>query len=113
MTTDDIKNSIEKTLKEHFSDKITISSPQDNIVRVTVKGENLIDLVNFTKDELDYIRPLNGTSVDREEYFEMYYHFGTLNHPVILEVLIKLERENPTLPSLTPMWFGMKEKLMI
>ncbi|MCG3219465.1 MAG: NADH-quinone oxidoreductase subunit C, partial [Candidatus Heimdallarchaeota archaeon] len=106
MTTDDIINSIENTLKEHFSDKITISSPQNDIVRVDVDRENLIDLVNFTKDELDYIRPLNGTSVDREEYFEMYYHFGTLNHPVILEVLIKLERENPTLPSLTPMWLG-------
>ena len=106
MTTDDIINSIENTLKEHFSDKITISSPQNDIVRVDVDRENLIDLVNFTKDELDYIRPINGSSVDKEEYFEMYYHFGNLKHPVVLEVRIKLEKEDPTLPSLTPIWLG-------
>ena len=106
MTTNDIINSIENTLKKYFSDKITISNPQDTIVRVDVNGENLIDLVNFTKDELNYIRPINGTSVDREDFFEMYYHFGNLTHPVILEVRIKLERETPTLPSLTPIWLG-------
>ena len=41
MTTDDIKTSIENTLKKHFSDKITISSPQDDIIRVDIERENL------------------------------------------------------------------------
>ena len=76
---------------------------------VWVRPESWYDVARFLKDtpELDYAYLNSITGVDYIEYFEVVYHLTSLrhNHSAVVKVR-HYGRENPTVPTVTPIWKG-------
>lgn len=95
-------------LKEIFLEAI-IEVPELIDFTVAVKPEAVTDVARFLHDEcgLDYLALL--TAVDRPERFEVVYHLWSIKdqttEPFVLKAYIT-DKENPTVPSVTPIWRG-------
>ena len=76
---------------------------------ILVKSEALLEVSRFLKTTpgLDFDYLVSITGVDYLDYFEVVYHLVSLtrNHSIILKTR-SYDRENPTLPSVTPLWRG-------
>ena len=76
---------------------------------ILVTGKSLLDVAGFLKTapglELNYL--VGVTAVDYLKYFEVVYHFNSLNLNQSLTLKVRVEgRTSPTVPSLTPLWRG-------
>jgi NADH-quinone oxidoreductase subunit C len=73
---------------------------------VTVKGEDLLSLAAYLKDEpalaFDFLSDLTG--VEYEDRFEVVYHLYSIPHSHRLRVKVPLKRDNPTVPSVISVW---------
>ena len=76
---------------------------------VHIELDSLPDVARFLKEtpDLDFAFLLAITGVDYVEYFELIYHLLSLrhNHSIALKTRC-YGREEPTAPSLTPLWQG-------
>jgi len=76
---------------------------------VAIKAEAVAEVARFLHDEcgLDYLALL--TAVDQPERFEVVYHLWSIKdqttEPFVLKAYIE-DKENPTVPSVTPIWRG-------
>ena len=95
-------------LKEKFPEDI-VEVPELIDFTVAVKPEAVTEVARFLHDEcgLDYLALL--TAVDRPERFEVVYHLWSIKdrttEPFVLKVYVQ-DKENPTVPSVTPLWRG-------
>jgi NADH-quinone oxidoreductase subunit C len=95
---------LEKTLTSHPA----VASPVHfrGELTVTVKGEDLVSLAAHLKDEpalaFDFLSDLTG--VEYADRFEVVYHLYSIPHSHRLRVKVRLERDNPTAPSVTSVW---------
>jgi NADH:ubiquinone oxidoreductase subunit C len=95
-------------LKERFPEMI-VEVPELIDFTVAVKPEAVAEVARFLHDEcgLDYLALL--TAVDQPERFEVVYHLWSIKdrttEPFVLKAYIK-DKENPTIPSVTPLWRG-------
>ncbi len=76
---------------------------------VLVRSESVADVCEFLFQteglEFDYLSNLTG--VDYLDYIEVVYHLDSLkhNHTLVLKTRC-YDREQPTVPSVTPIWRG-------
>ena len=95
-------------LKERFPDAV-VEVPELIDFTVTVKPEAVAEVARFLHDEcgLDYLALL--TAVDQPERFEVVYHLWAIKDrttdPFVLKAYVE-DKENPTVPSVTPIWRG-------
>ena len=95
-------------LREKFSENI-VEMPELIDFTVVIKPEVVAEVARFLHDEcrLDYLALL--TAVDQPERFEVVYHLWSIKdrttEPFVLKVYIE-DKENPTVPSVTPIWRG-------
>jgi NADH/F420H2 dehydrogenase subunit C len=95
-------------LRERFPEAV-IEVPELIDFTVAIKPEAVTDVARFLHDEcgLDYLALL--TAVDRPERFEVVYHLWSIKDqttkPFVLKAYIE-DKENPTVPSVTPIWRG-------
>ena len=95
-------------LRERFPEAV-IEVPELIDFTVAIKPEAVADVARFLHDEcgLDYLALL--TAVDRPERFEVVYHLWSIKdqttEPFVLKAYIE-DKENPTVPSVTPIWRG-------
>lgn len=95
-------------LRERFSEDI-VEIPELIDFTVAVNPEAVADVARFLHDEcgLDYLALL--TAVDQPERFEVVYHLWSIKdrttEPFVLKAYIE-DKENPTVPSVTPIWRG-------
>lgn len=74
-----------------------------------VRPERIVEVCRFLKEtpglDFDYLVAITG--VDYIEYFEIVYHLVSLrhNHSAVLKTRL-YGRDEPTLPSLVPLWQG-------
>ena len=95
-------------LKERFPEAV-VDVPELIDFTVAIKPEAVTGVARFLHDEcgLDYLALL--TAVDRPERFEVVYHLWSIKdrttEPFVLKVYVE-HKENPTVPSVTPIWRG-------
>lgn len=95
-------------LKERFPDAV-VDVPELIDFTVAIKPEAVVAVTRFLHDEcgLDYLALL--TAVDQPERFEVVYHLWSIKdrttEPFVLKAYIE-DKENPTIPSVTPLWRG-------
>ena len=90
-------------LKEKFAGAIEEAGTN----AVLVKSESLSAAASYLKDTLKYDYLNYVTAVDYISYFEVVYQLTSTeqNRSVILKARC-YTRENPSLPSITPIWQG-------
>lgn len=76
---------------------------------VLVKSESIFEVCRFLNQTagLDFDYLVNLTGVDYLDYLEVVYHLVSMkhNHSLVLKTRC-YDREQPTVPSVTPVWKG-------
>lgn len=78
----------------------------ENRIKVQVSAENLVELMQFIANELNFSTLESVAGVDWETHFEVVYHVDRWDgDPTVIQVHVKLEdRDNPEVPSITSIW---------
>ena len=94
-------------LKEKFKDRLILAElTSDTRIKVQVSAENLVELMQFVANELNFPSLESIAGVDWETHFEVVYHVDRWDgDPTVIQVHVKLEdRDNPEVSSLTSIW---------
>ena len=77
---------------------------------VYVPAAELVAVLSFLRDDerFAFARLENLTSVDCKTYFEMVYHLFNWNTGAWITVKVKLDHEQPTVPSMTGVFPGVE-----
>jgi NADH-quinone oxidoreductase subunit C len=91
-------------IEQEFPDSVEEAIPE----AATIKREKLTDVCRFLRDnpELKFEFLSSLTGVDRLEYFEVVYHLTSIRINQITAIKVRADRENPRVPSVTPIWPG-------
>lgn len=77
-------------------------------LKVEIEAKNLFSFVKELKEDeeygLNYLT--NLTSADYEDRFEMVYNILSMEKGFDLMIKVKLDKNNPTISSLAPLWKG-------
>ena len=75
---------------------------------VYVPADSLLALLKFLRDDetCRFTRLADLTAVDYKDYFEMVYHLFALEDMTWIVVKVKLDHEQPVVPSITPVFPG-------
>lgn len=73
---------------------------------ILVKAEKIAEVMQELNQNPDYDFKIlvNLTSVDYPENFTVVYHLNSLTHLHKVTVKVQLDKANPQLPSITPVW---------
>ena len=105
MTTDLDAKSIAQQIEERFPGAVLEASG----TTILIKGQSLFSVAQFLKDTphlyFDFLNTLVGT--DYLDYIEVVYFLESYkhNHKIFLKARA-YDRDNATLPSVTPLWKG-------
>lgn len=99
-------------LKENVSEEAVeaamINELDDHLPTLVIKAEHWIKSARWLKSNpelgLTYLRNLSG--VDLESHMEVVYHLYALEQRQEVCVKVKTNREQPSVPSVTPIWAG-------
>ncbi len=94
---------VAEQIKTVLPDAVESVSPQ----ALVIKGSQLLEVARYLHDQLAFDYLNNVTSVDYPDHFEVVYNLTSMDRggaPITLKV--NAARENPTVPSLTPVYHG-------
>jgi NADH/F420H2 dehydrogenase subunit C len=95
-------------LRERFPE-VLVETPEFIDFTVAIKSEAVTEVASYLRDEcgLDYLALV--TAVDTPDRFEVVYHLWSIKdrttEPFVLKAYVE-DKENPTVPSVTPLWRG-------
>lgn len=79
-----------------------------DVPTLLIKQERWYEVAQFLKHNeqlaFDFLSNLHGT--DFETHMETYYHFYSYKEKQSLAIRVKIERDNPQVASVTPIWAG-------
>jgi len=101
-----------QVIKNHFEDDVIedayINWLAKEVPTLVIKKERWFDVAQFIKHNeqlaFDYLSHLAGS--DHETHLEVYYQFYSYKEKQMLAVKVKTDREEATIPSVTPIWPG-------
>ena len=75
---------------------------------VHLAAENLLAASRFLRDDpdLDFVFLTSVTAVDRLDNLEVVYHLQSLRKNHLAVIKVKADRESPSVPSVTGIWYG-------
>jgi NADH:ubiquinone oxidoreductase subunit C len=95
--------------QEH-SDKVnSIDVFEDTRVLIYAKTENIIEVAKILKNQYGFVIPIAGGAIDypEENKMQMNYYMDNPDSDFIIIYKIEVNREKPTLPSMTQVWEAM------
>jgi len=96
---------VAKLIQAKFPDALVETQDQ----AVFVKAEQLLKVAEYLKNspELAFNYLIDMTSVDYYDYFEVVYRLTSMLQNCSLTFKVRVYgRENPAVPSVTPLWMG-------
>jgi len=94
-------------------DSVQRSFPQAEVekigrarVRVKVESESFLALCRYIQGELGFDHVSSVTGVDLMDRIQAVYHISSYGSGCIMEILVDLPRDHPTIESITPLWEG-------
>jgi NADH-quinone oxidoreductase subunit C len=95
----DITNLIEK-LNGHFEGELELS---ENGQAIYAQKQHIVQLIKMLKEEFNYTRLIDITSVDYEVRYEVVYHLIN-NEMKLIAIKVKFEKEDNVIPSIVSIW---------
>lgn len=95
-------------LKERYPDHIS-DDTRDGYEGIIVHADKIVEVSHDLQSELgyNYLASLTGVDLIDDNKLEVVYHTASIEHggnPLVLKV--QVDRENPVLPSVVPVWPG-------
>ncbi|AQS59418.1 NADH-quinone oxidoreductase subunit C [Desulforamulus ferrireducens] len=73
---------------------------------MTVPLDKLVGFMQELRDNYHFNYLTNVTAADYLDYFEVIYNVSIVEHPHMLHIKARVERDNPVVPSMVPLWGG-------
>lgn len=98
-------------LRAQFADDLTATSVYRGDISASVVPQRIADVARFVRDDaaLRFDLPVDVTAVDylgQQPRFEVVYHLYSTKHHHRLRLKARVPEDNPTIPSVTPVWAG-------
>lgn len=94
-------------LAEKIAAKFPDAVVSSTATEIVLKADRLIDTAKHLRDSLAYDYLNNVTSVDWSDRFEVVYQFSSMmNGGAPITVKVNADKQNPVVPSLTPVYRG-------
>jgi len=105
----EIKETLTST--EELAAKINAALKLENAVAaqnesLVVSATSSLEVFRHLKDQHSYDYLANLTSTDYEDCYEVVYHLASMKSGPVLVVKVRAGKEDPHVPSLTPIWTG-------
>jgi NADH-quinone oxidoreductase subunit C len=97
----------ETRLREQFPDALEEVAMTVDFPTVTVAKDSFLDVCRFARDTLGFDSPQSVNAIDRLTYFEVVYHLYSMRELRFLGLKVKVEREDPHMPSAYEVWRGV------
>ena len=100
---------IAKEVAEKIGEQLPGAVLEYDEYAVLVKSDSLLQVCQFfyQNEGLNFDYLVNLTGVDYLDYFEVVYHLVSTKHNHSLVIKTRCyDREQPTVPSVTPIWQG-------
>jgi NADH-quinone oxidoreductase subunit C len=98
------------SFNESYKDKInSIDVFEDIRASIYPKREYIIEVAEILKNEYGFVIPIAGGAIDypEEKKMQMNYYLNNPDSDFIIIYRIDVNRENPSLPSMTCVWEAM------
>jgi len=101
-----------EVIREHLGEDVLedsyINRLSKDVPTLVAKAETYFKVAEFLKYNeklgFDYLSELHGT--DFETHFEVYLHLYSFKNKQEVALKVKINRDEPTIPSVTPLWAG-------
>ncbi|MBI2843483.1 MAG: NADH-quinone oxidoreductase subunit D [Armatimonadetes bacterium] len=99
---------IESAVRQHFAEDIIESGAADGAVELKIKPESVLPICQFLKETpaLHFDYPASITGVDRQDRIELIYHLTSMAKGEKIVLRTDLNRDDPSVDSVTPVWRG-------
>lgn len=88
-------------LKEKFGEKVCLSEDEKSLM---VESAAIIPVLKELKENSDFTFLVDLTAVDYPDHFMAVYHLMSLIDGKLLRIKAVLDKENPHIDSLIPLW---------
>ena len=99
-----------RTLNERLGSDLRDLWTDEDTVEFTIDGARNVEVLTTLRDDpdLDFFMLADAAAVDYgvDAHFEVVYHLYSAKHPAWLRVRARVDRADPRLPSITPLWEG-------
>jgi len=101
-----------KVIREHLGGEVLedsyINRLSKDVPTLVAKADTYFKVAEFLKHNeklgFDYLSELHGT--DFETHFEVYLHLYSFKNKQEVALKVKINRDQPAIPSVTPLWAG-------
>jgi NADH-quinone oxidoreductase subunit C len=97
---------VEQIIRNQFPDAVEQSGEAFGVPVFYVKKDMIVDFCKFLKEnpslQMDYLMSL--TAVDWPDRFDVVYHLNSLVNKHYVTLKVKVEKNNPVIPSVTSIW---------
>lgn len=98
---------VAEAVKEKFKDLVSdVSFPREMVVRLSIPRESIVPFCKFLKDELSCEHLSLVTAVDWPDNFECVYHIASYLEEYMVELHVKIPKDDPKIDSLSEVWRG-------
>ena len=99
------RQSLVGELNQKFGNCVEIFEDNTN-QSIKVKPDKIVEVMKELQDNpnYDFKVLMNQSAVDYPENFTVVYHLNSLTHLHKLTVKVELDKANPQVPSITPVW---------
>lgn len=96
-----------RELRERFPASVTdLSRVRPGLLRARIKREDLYDACKALKEALCFEHMSMISAVDYPDRFEVVYHVSSYRNNVMLELITKTPKDDPTVDSVSDLWGG-------
>ncbi len=103
---DQLANFIKAQFGDSSVEDAYINQPNDHLPTLIISREKWLEVANHLRTErsLDFSYLQNVSAVDYESHLEVVYHLHSLDRKERLAVKVKVDREQPQIPTVTHLW---------
>ena len=84
-------------ITEKFTDKVEVAFVKEDRVRINVSSENVHDVAEFIRDEMnfDHVESVSGVDFPQDKEIEVVYHIGSYSDSSLARQIIVLATRAP------------------
>ena len=99
-----------RLLTERVAETASTVWTDEDTVEIRIPAERVVEVLRTLRDDedLDFWMLADAAAVDYgpSEHFEVVYHLYSDRHPAWLRIRAKVDRADPRIPTITPLWEG-------
>ena len=102
-------NQIISSLNSKFPSAISETKIESDIrVSANAKADQIVEICQYLKDDLQFGHLCAECGVDyiQRNEIEVVYLIGSYDHPVVLNLKVKIPRDNPEIESVVPVYWN-------